>query len=487
MPTDAPVIDLGYAPRGAAAALWRTYSPEVLMEGPAGTGKTRAILTRVAWLCEEYPGVRALICRQTRVSCTESILVTLERDVFPPGFPGLGDVTRAGRHEYTFPNGSTLVVGGLDRPERLYSTEWDVVYVAEATEITEDAWEKFARAMRNKAIPMGVGGGPLQEGEDRATEPDGSPSFWTQRIADCNPGAPSHWLNQRCIAGRMRRLLSRHTDNPSLTGAFLDGLASLTGHRRARLYEGRWVSAEGSVYPEFDDARHVVDPFPIPREWPCILAEDPGYDHPTAIVVAATAPNGRLYVCAEISRRQATIEQDASDIRGKLMPAFNIRKLVGDPHYMFSRTKFANGRTIAMQMADFGLHFSPAPAAGNQSEIAQQVEQVRTLLTSVASDGAPMLQVFRSCPAVIRGFQTWSYVRNSRGEQPGGEDRFEDVGDDEMDAVRMIVSSRPTFRPESVRVFGRVGEAAQDQRDQDYRGIVTTRSGGRRYYPPESE
>jgi hypothetical protein len=39
--------------------------------------------------------------------------------------------------------------------------------------------------------------------------------------------------------------------------------------------------------------------FAIPPDWPCWLAEDPGYDHPTAILVLTVAPNGK---CAPLGR-----------------------------------------------------------------------------------------------------------------------------------------------------------------------------------------
>ena len=81
----------------------------------------------------------------------------------------------------------------------------------------------------------------------------------------------------------MHRLVSVHQDNPgywewwdasSRTGwrwtpageDMLRGLQSMTGHRRARMLEGRWVAAEGSVYPEFSEDKHVVTPFEVPSE-----------------------------------------------------------------------------------------------------------------------------------------------------------------------------------------------------------------------------
>ncbi len=54
-----PVIEMIYRRRGAAKALFRCHAPEVLIEGPAGTGKTRAVLEKINQLCEKYPGTRA--------------------------------------------------------------------------------------------------------------------------------------------------------------------------------------------------------------------------------------------------------------------------------------------------------------------------------------------------------------------------------------------------------------------------------------------
>jgi hypothetical protein len=214
---------------------------------------------------------------------------------------------------------------------------------------------------------------------------------------------------------------------------------------RRRWLDGDWVAAEGAVFPQFDDEKHVCDPFPIPKAWPCWLSKDPGRDHPDATVVLAIAPTGHLFVVAESCVKGSTTEMDAKTL-DHLCAAFTVTRKLGDPHMMFSETKFSeSGRTIAQQLAGFGHAFVPAPAARNQAEIAQQVEMIRTALVRVESDGCPTLQVFRGCQNVIRGFQTWSYARNAKGQMTGGDDKFEDVADDEMDCVRMLIAARPTF------------------------------------------
>jgi len=70
-----------YVPYGASKALFTCQDPEVLIEGPAGTGKTLSVLEYVNYLCEEYAGIRVLIFRATRASMNESVLVTFEDEV----------------------------------------------------------------------------------------------------------------------------------------------------------------------------------------------------------------------------------------------------------------------------------------------------------------------------------------------------------------------------------------------------------------------
>ena len=227
-----------YIPLGAARDLFYSSAREVLIEGPAGTGKTRAICEKCHLLCQTIPGLRVAWMRQTRSSMTESVLVTFEQKVLPPGDPILRGPQRAFRHSYVYPNGSEIVTGGLDNPEKIMSTEWDIIAVFEATEIKQDAWEKLITRGRNYAIP------------------------WQQQIADCNPSHQRHWLIMRARAGMMQHLPSRHTDNPAVTDEYLDSLSGLSGHRRARLYEGLWVAAEGLVYPDAERCfvEHVTPP-----------------------------------------------------------------------------------------------------------------------------------------------------------------------------------------------------------------------------------
>ncbi len=117
-----------YELRGAALSLQTSTDPECLIAGPAGTGKSVASLVKLHRRASAAR-IRGLICRKTRVSLTESGLVTWEQKVLGLQHPVVRDgPSRAHRLAYHYPNGSEIVVGGLDQPSRIMSTEYDVIY-----------------------------------------------------------------------------------------------------------------------------------------------------------------------------------------------------------------------------------------------------------------------------------------------------------------------------------------------------------------------
>jgi PBSX family phage terminase large subunit len=280
-----------YRPMGGALALFYCRDGEVLLEGPAGTGKSRAILEKVHLCLLKYPGARALALRKTRASMTDSALVTFEEKVLPMGDPLREGPQRRMRQVYRYPNDSELVIGGMDNADKVMSTEFDMVAVLEATELTEDDWEKLTTRLRNGVMP------------------------YQQLLADCNPAGPQHWLNQRCLSGRTTRVLSRHEDNPTCTGTYLAKLQALTGVRRIRLYEGKWAAQEGLVYEDYAEAVHLVDRMPAGWEaWRKVRSIDFGYTNPFVCQWWAVDPDGRMWLYREVYRTRRLVEDMAADI-----------------------------------------------------------------------------------------------------------------------------------------------------------------------------
>jgi hypothetical protein len=120
------------------------------------------------------------------------------------------------------------------------------------------------------------------------------------------------------------------------------------------------------------------------------------------------------------------------------MPSRNVRQFYGDPHHAFSHTA-QSPESIAEQARKCGVHMIPGPSASNSVDIEAQVNQVRHLLIN------DRLEVFDTMVNTITGFQSWSYKRTPDGALPPGDDRFEDIDDDEMDGVRGFIATNPTF------------------------------------------
>jgi len=256
------------------------------------TGKTRACLEKAYWLIDQYPGIRVLFLRQTRASLTDSVLVTWEQDVVVPGHPMLQGPSRATRQRYHHPNGSEVVLGGMQVPStevghRIMSAEYDVIFAFEATDITEGDWElgltRLGRRGAHSSMPF------------------------SQMVADCNPAQPSHWLNVRAKQDGMVRLLSRHVDNPSLTPQYFQMLDRLTGIRRSRLRDGLWVAAWGVVYDNWNPHIHFVAEGPkTPKS--CLVSKDWGFRNPGVTMVWHFDGEGRMYCVAQIFKTEKTID-----------------------------------------------------------------------------------------------------------------------------------------------------------------------------------
>jgi len=292
-----------YQPRGACKDLMECRADEVLISGPAGTGKSRACLEKVHTMALLNPGMKALLLRKTLVSLTASGLVTWREKVAAEALAAKLVWWYGGSQQepaqYKYRNGSRVVVGGLDDPTKIMSTEYDLIYVQEAIELTVTDWENATTRLRNGVV-----------------------SF-QQLIADTNPDRPTHWLYERTKTDATKIMHSRHTDNPTLYDehgeltehgrSYMKRLDALTGVRRSRLLEGKWVAAEGLVY-DFDPAVHMIDRYPIPPEWPRVWVVDFGHTNPFVVQFWAGHPDGRWIRYREIYMSGRTVDMHARTI-----------------------------------------------------------------------------------------------------------------------------------------------------------------------------
>jgi PBSX family phage terminase large subunit len=304
--------------RGNNLAAQENHDPELILVGAAGTGKTLANLAYINRMMWEYPRLRVLVVRKVRADLAESVLVTFERDILGYDNPICAGIQREHRQAYRYPNGSIMALGGMDRPGKVLSSEWDIIYVPEASQLELNDWETLSmRLARTSNFPF------------------------PQLRGDTNPDRPDHWIIQRSRAGTLTLLDTYHRDNPAFWDEtandwtplgriyVLGRLARLTGIRKARYYENKWVNAEGAIYEDFSDPVHCIDPFEIPATWTRFRSIDFGYNHAFVCQWWAVDPDGTMYLYREIFKTKRLVEDHARDIN-RLSAGENIAFTVCD-------------------------------------------------------------------------------------------------------------------------------------------------------------
>jgi hypothetical protein len=445
---DAPEqVEHVYVPRGAAARLLECRDDEVLLSGPAGTGKSLAALTKLHLAMMKYPGARGLIVRKTAVSLSSTTLATWNEHVVPKTL-ATGEVdyyggSRVKPPAYRYRNGSSINLGGMDKPSKIMSSEYDLVVGDEATEFTVSDHEAFISRLRHGRMP------------------------YSQVIAACNPDAEHHFLKQRANGGLMTLLESRHRDNPRyytadgrLTAegkAYIVGkLGRLTGVRRLRLLDGLWAAAEGLVYEDYDPEVHLVNPFDIPDEWVRWWTVDFGYTNPFVLQCWAEDGDGRLYLYRELYMSQRPVEDHARKILSIVAPTgqWNEPK----PRAVICDHD-AEGR------ATLERHLGMSTVAATKT-VSDGLQATQTRLRP-AGDARPRLYVMRGArverdealaelgkpTCTAEEFSSYVWAKGPDGkpakEQP---EKRDDHG---MDGMRYMVAQRDLSGRPGIRILGR--------------------------------
>ena len=437
-----------YEPRGACRDAFLSRASEVLVSGPAGTGKSRALLEKIHIMAMLNPGFRGLLVRKTQASLQSSALVTWRKFVTVEALLA-SDVEYYGgsarEQGYYYRNGSVVVTGGMDKASKVMSTEYDVIYVQEAVELTEADWDALLSRLRNGAV-----------------------SF-QQIIGDTNPDVPTHWLNQRA---NLRMFNSVHTDNPVLyeDGAltprgseYIKKLQALTGVRRQRLLEGKWVAAEGIIYEDYNPAVHLIDRIEVgddeercqagvPLSWTRYWAVDFGTTNPFVCQHWAEDHDGRLYLYREFYRTGRTVHQHAADILAVVAPEENGVRVWREPKPRAIICDHDLGERLQLE-SDLGLSTVAA-----HKDVIPGIQAVSQRFT-VGVDGRSRLYLRRD--ALVRRDRSLAdrklplctqdeipgYVWDGTKEKPVKED------DHGCDAMRYMVAYRDLVPHARVRFF----------------------------------
>ncbi|ARB11423.1 terminase [Streptomyces phage ToastyFinz] len=263
--------------------------------------------------------------------------------------------------------------------------------------------------------------------------------FWTQLLArlsvpgarlyaTTNPDSPRHWLKvgylDRIAELDMRAWHFKLADNPSLSAEYVASLAAeYTGLWRRRMIEGAWCVAEGAIYSEWDEARHVVDELPtIRRHW---LGIDYGTTNPFSAILLGLGVDDRLYVCAEWRFDSRTAHRSMTDAQYSAAVRAWLADQGVEPEWTFVDPSAKSYSTQLWQDGHPGL-------ARADNTVADGIRSVAALLA------AGRLYVHRSCDGLLGELPGYSWDAKATER---GEDAPLKIDDHSCDALRYAVHS----------------------------------------------
>jgi hypothetical protein len=395
---------------------------DVLYGGAAGGGKSYAMLVDPLRYAHRAAH-RALIIRRSMPELRE--LIDKSRELYPKAFPGCK--YREVEKLWNFPSGAKIEFGFLERDADVYRYQgqaYSWIGFDEITHLpTEFSWNYLASRLRttdSEIVPY-----------MRCT---------------ANPGGVgAHWVKNRYILpsepdtsfvgkdGLTRKFIpARLEDNPflALDGRYEKMLKALPPTQRKQLLEGNWDVNEGAAFTEFSLENHVIPPFQIPIYWDRVKGIDYGYASESACIWAAIDPSdGTLIVYRELYRKGLT-GQDLGTIitEMEVEDPFSVQGVLDTAAW--SRTG-TTGPTVGETLVRQGHKLRRADKNRIQGKI--QIHEYLRLQPS----GRPRLQIFSSCPSLIRELQSIPLDKSNP------EDVNTHAPDHAYDALRYLIMSRP--------------------------------------------
>lgn len=242
---------------------------------------------------------------------------------------------------------------------------------------------------------------------------------------------------------------------------YIATLESMPAKQREALLLGSWDSIQGAFFEEFDEDKHVIDSFSIPRDWRIYRARDFGLDM-TACLWIALDPEGFSYVFREFGQSGLIVGQSADIINTLTLKDEVIYSDICPPD-MWNKNQ-QTGRSAA----DILREHSQFPTKANNDRIQGWLQLKELFKESTNSHGekVPRLRIFRECIQLIESIkiiQTDEKNPNDAAKQPHDVTHF-------PDALRYYATSYtypPDIANERIKEPFNMGKFALGEYDED--------------------
>ena len=234
-------------------------------------------------------------------------------------------------------------------------------------------------------------------------------------------------------------------DNPYLAKDEIEGLTKTLSEKEldARRF-GRFSDESGLVYTEFDENKHVIDPFDLPFDWQNNISIDPGLNNPLACHWYAVDYDGNVYVVAEHYEAKKDVDWHSQRIK-------NISDEIGWRRDSQGRINAiidsaANQKTLASVKSVTELFYDHGILANPNvnKDIFSGIARVKDFFKS------DKIFIFKNCTNLIRELKSYRW---GKGDLPIKRD------DHCVDELRYFIMTRP----QSAKPREKLSEIAKDK------------------------
>ena len=232
-------------------------------------------------------------------------------------------------------------------------------------------------------------------------------------------------------------LFMEWADNPHLDEGEISTMEGCMDENilQSRKY-GKFATSEGLVYPEFDERIHVIEPFPIPKEWQDNISIDPGLNNPLSAHWYAVDFDDNVYVVFEHYKAGMDIDYHAEKIKeicDKLRWKTDGRGRISALIDSASRQRTLSGiKSVAELFYERGILVNTEV----EKDLFSGIAQVKSYLKR--DNGLPNIYIFNTCVQLIREIKGYFW---GSGDTPRKAD------DHALDEMRYYLMSRPKKTP----------------------------------------
>ena len=411
---------------------------EVFYGGARGGGKSYAMLVDPLRYCHKAQH-RALLIRRSMPELRD--MITHSQRLYSRAFKGAR--WREQEKEWRFPSGARIEFGyaeNLTDVLRYQGQSYTWIGIDELPQYpTPDIYNFLRSSLRSvdPEVPVFI----------RATgNPGNVGSTWVKNmfVDPATPNTPFTMDIETPVGMKSitRRFIpAKLQDNPYLmqTDDYMIMLSSLPDIQKKQFLEGDWEAFEGSAFPEFNRAVHVIEPFEIPNNWVRFRSADWGYSSPACCLWFAIDFDNYLYVYRELYTQKVTADIFARQVLQQEYGEY-MKYGVLDSSTWAKRGDV--GPSIAETMIQEGCKWRPSDRSP-RSRINGKLEVHKRLYVDPDIQ-YPGMFIFSNCTNLIRTLPLLPTDKNNP------EDVDTNAEDHAYDALRYACMSRP-LHPRSLQ------------------------------------